>query len=108
MAKVAVKVIVGTLLRAANALERRNLVEIEPSLQRPRLARTSTLSRKKQLRQWDLQRRLHDSVLLRILGKVSTYQSDEEIQKEFISTLRWMEFKQSLIKDVMGHSHSRS
>ena len=35
----------------------------------------------------DLQRRLHDSVLLRILGKVSTYQSDEDIQKEFISTL---------------------
>ena len=60
------------------------------------------------LNKWDLQRRLHDSVLLRILGKVSTYQSDEEIQKEFISTLRWMEFKQSLIKDVMGHSHSRS
>ena len=53
------------------------------------------------LNKWDLQRRLHDDVLLKILGKVSTYQSDEDIQREFISTLRWMEFKQSLINDVM-------
>ena len=52
------------------------------------------------LNKWDLQRRLHDDVLLKILGKVSTYQSDEDIQREFISTLRWMEFKQSLINDV--------
>ena len=58
------------------------------------------------LNKWDLQRRLHDSVLLKILGKVSTYQTDEELQKEFISTLRWMEFKQSLIKDVLGHARS--
>ena len=56
------------------------------------------------LNKWDLQRRLHDDVLLKILGKVSTYQSDEEIQREFISTLRWMEFKQSLIKDVTSSS----